>query len=50
MFKLVELACVHMVRELVKEFDERSELLNSGFNLGSENLDVIFTLDFLEVN
>jgi hypothetical protein len=48
--KLMELADVYAVSELVEEFDERSKPLDSGFDFGLEDLDAIFALNFLEVD
>jgi hypothetical protein len=50
MLKLMEFTDIYAVRKLVKEFDEESEPLDSGLNFGLEDLDAIFTLDFLEVD
>jgi hypothetical protein len=48
--ELMELADVYAVSELVKKFDERCKLLDSGFDFGLEDLDTIFALNFLEVD
>jgi hypothetical protein len=49
-FKLVELADVHAIGELVEKFDKGSEPLDSGFDFRLEDLDAIFALNFLEVD
>jgi hypothetical protein len=46
----MKFADIYTVSELVKKFNERSEPLDSGFKLGLEDLDAIFTLNFLEVD
>jgi hypothetical protein len=50
MLKLIKFANVYIISKLVKEFDKESEPFDSGSNCGLEDLDAIFTLDFLEVN
>jgi hypothetical protein len=46
----VKLANVHAIGELVEKFNERGELFDSSSDFELEDLDTIFTLDFLEVN
>jgi hypothetical protein len=48
--ELMKFADVYAVSELVEKFDERSKPLDGGFDLGLEDLDAIFALDFLEVD
>jgi hypothetical protein len=48
--KLMKLADVYAVSELVEKFDERSKPLDGGFDFGLEDLDAIFALNFLEVD
>jgi hypothetical protein len=48
--KLVEFTDVYAVRELVEKFDKRYKPLDSGFDLGLEDFDTIFALNFLEVD
>jgi hypothetical protein len=50
MLKLVKFANIYIVSKLVKEFNKRSELLDSGFDFELKDLDVIFTLNFLKVD
>jgi hypothetical protein len=49
-FKLVKLADVYVVSNLVKKFDERSKPFDGGFDFGLKDLDAVFALDFLEVD
>jgi hypothetical protein len=49
-FKLVKLADVYVVSDLVEKFDERSKPFDGGFDFGLEDLDAVFALDFLEVD
>jgi hypothetical protein len=45
----VTLANIYTVSKLIKEFKKRSELFDDNLELGLEDLDVVFALDFLKV-
>jgi hypothetical protein len=49
-FGLVEFADVYTIGELVEKFNEKSEPFDSSSDFELEDLDTIFTLDFLEVD
>jgi hypothetical protein len=49
-FELMKFADIYAFSELVKEFDEGGKPLDGGFDFGLEDLDVVFALNFLEVN
>jgi hypothetical protein len=50
MLKLIKFADVYAVSELVEEFNERGELLDSGLDFRLKDLDTVFALNFLEVD
>jgi hypothetical protein len=47
---LAELAFIYAVRELVKKFNKEHKLFDSGLNFELEDFDIVFALNFLEVN
>jgi hypothetical protein len=50
LLKLVKFADIYVVSKLVEKFNKESEPLNSGFDFKLEDLDAVFTLNFLKVD